>query len=207
MWLGQEAKDKPFATLKTNDAGLAEFKLTPKAEQFRPGEWGQQQRRDARRPARRRSWGQQNLFDLTAEAKDAKGNTAKTTADAEQRAAGRERAAAAGQGRSTRAATREGRRPHVGRPADGLPRRGPRRPDAADEWLDVKDGKATYKLDLPQSVFGTLEIHAYQMLATGEIIRDSRVVYVQPADDLKIDVKADKDVYLPGDEGHDPLPR
>ena len=56
-------------------------------------------------------------------------------------------------------------------------------------WLDVKDGKANYKLDLPPSVFGTLEIHAYQMLATGEIIRDSRVVYVQPRDDLKIDVQ------------------
>ena len=46
-----------------------------------------------------------------------------------------------------------------------------------------------------------LEVHAYQMLASGEIIRDSRVVYVQPGDDLKIDVKADKDVYLPGEEG------
>ncbi len=69
------------------------------------------------------------------------------------------------------------------------------------KWLDVKDGKADYTLDLPQSLFGTLEIHAYQMLAGGEIIRDSRVVYVQPADDLKIDVKADRDVYLPGAEG------
>ena len=54
------------------------------------------------------------------------------------------------------------------------------------KWLDVKDGKADYALDLPQSLFGTLEIHAYQMLASGEIIRDARVVYVQPADGLKI---------------------
>ena len=69
------------------------------------------------------------------------------------------------------------------------------------QWLDVKDGKAEYNLDLPQSLFGTLEIHAYQMLAGGEIIRDSRVVYVQPANDLKIDVKADRDVYLPGADG------
>ena len=96
---------------------------------------------------------------------------------------------------------REGRRAHLGRPADGLPRRGRAGQTVLTNWLDVKDGKADYTLDLPQSLFGTLEIHAYQMLASGEIIRDSRVVYVQPADDLKIDVKADKDVYLPGEEG------
>jgi hypothetical protein len=68
-------------------------------------------------------------------------------------------------------------------------------------WLDVKDGQARHQLDLPTSVFGTLEMHAYQLLAHGEIIRDSRVVYVNPASDLKIDVKADKDVYLPGAKG------
>jgi len=39
------------------------------------------------------------------------------------------------------------------------------------------------------------------MLASGEIIRDSRVVYVNPPSDLKIDVKADKSVYLPGEAG------
>ena len=68
-------------------------------------------------------------------------------------------------------------------------------------WLDVKDGKAEQRLDLPANVFGTLEIHAYQMLAAGDIIRDSRVVYVHTPGDLKIAVKADKDEYLPGKEG------
>src|SRR5262249_5463423 len=55
--------------------------------------------------------------------------------------------------------------------------------------------------DLPQNVFGTLEVQAYQMLRSGEIIRDSRVVYVQPQNTLKIDVKAEKKVYLPGENG------
>ena len=64
------------------------------------------------------------------------------------------------------------------------------------QWLDVKDGKADYALDLPQGLFGTLEIHAYQMLAGGEVIRDGRVVYVQPANDLKIDVQADREAYF-----------
>jgi hypothetical protein len=39
------------------------------------------------------------------------------------------------------------------------------------------------------------------MLRSGEIIRDSRVVYVQPKEDLKIEVKTDKDVHLPGENG------
>ena len=53
--------------------------------------------------------------------------------------------------------------------------------------LSASGGKAGYKLDLPPGVFGTLEVHAYQVLHTGEVIRDTRVVYVNPANDLKID--------------------
>src|SRR5690606_17307549 len=69
------------------------------------------------------------------------------------------------------------------------------------KWLDVKDGRAEHRLDLPAGTFGSLEVHAYQMLAHGEIIRDSRVVYVHAPSDLKIDVKANKDVFRPGEKG------
>ena len=110
FWQGNEAKGKPLATVKTNDAGLAEFKLTPKTEQFRAGRLGPAQHRNARRQSPRKSGGRRAVFDLTAEAKDAKGNTAKPTADAEQRAAGRERAAAAGQGHLQGRRLAEGRR-------------------------------------------------------------------------------------------------
>src|SRR5437868_5629917 len=34
-----------------------------------------------------------------------------------------------------------------------------------------------------------------------EIIRDSRVIYVQPREELKIDIKADKNVFTPGETG------
>ena len=47
-------------------------------------------------------------------------------------------------------------------------------------WLDVKNGQASCKLDLPATVFGTLEVHAYQMLASGEILRDSAGGLRQP---------------------------
>jgi len=69
------------------------------------------------------------------------------------------------------------------------------------KWLEVKDGSATQALDLPPNVFGSLEIHAYQMLFHGEIIRDSRVVYVQPTNDLKITVTPGKTVHEPGEDG------
>src|SRR5262249_43331282 len=68
-------------------------------------------------------------------------------------------------------------------------------------WLEVKDGKAEHKLDLPQDIFGSVEVHAYQMLNTGEIIRDSRVVYVQPKNDLKIKIQPSKSVFTPGEKG------
>jgi hypothetical protein len=68
-------------------------------------------------------------------------------------------------------------------------------------WLDVKGGRASYKLDLPPDLFGSVQVHAYQMLGSGEIIRDSRVIYVQPRSDLKIQVKASKEEYKPGESG------
>src|SRR5262249_6398971 len=55
--------------------------------------------------------------------------------------------------------------------------------------------------DLPAHLFGTLEVHAYQVLASGEVVRDARVVYVNPASELKIKVTPDREVYLPGAKG------
>ena len=37
-----EPRASRWPRVKTNEAGLAEFQVTPKAEQFRPGEWAQQ---------------------------------------------------------------------------------------------------------------------------------------------------------------------
>ncbi len=200
LWLGKEAKGKPFASLKTNEAGLAEFRLTPKAEQFRPGEWGQKNL-EMLGGRQVQTWSQQNLLDLYAEAADAKGATAKTAVALNGEPLGENVLL-----RLDKAIYKPGEAVQVDvRSSAGLPtvyldvvRSGQ---TVLTQWLDVKDGKANYALDLPQSLFGTVEIHAYQMLASGEIIRDGRVVYVQPANDLKIDVQADRDVYLPGAEG------
>src|SRR5215469_15162057 len=200
VWQGQAAKDKPLAEIKTNEAGLAEFTLTPKANQFRQGQWAQ---RNVEMLGGRQTqaWGPQQLLDLHAQARDEKGETASVSVQLNSEPMGENVLL-----RLDRAIYKGGEPLHVDvRSSAGVPtvyldvvKSGQ---TLLTKWLDVKEGQADYQLDLPASVFGTLELHAYQTLATGEIIRDSRVVYVNPAADLKIDVRADKDSYLPGEKG------
>ncbi len=196
---GTDFAAKPHTVVTTNDAGLAEFRLTPKAEEFRQGEWVQRNvetlgativRMEAR-----------SLLDVTAEAKDAKGNGARTVAALNGDPFGANVLL-----RLDKAIYRSGDSLKVDvLTSAGLPTayldvvKGGQ--TLLTRWLDVKDGKASHKLDLPQGLFGTLEVHAYQQLASGEIVRDSRVVYVNSRDDLKVEAKADRDVYLPGQPG------
>src|SRR5262249_54634772 len=81
LWQGQKAQGKPLAAIKTNEAGRAEFRLTPEAKQFRQGGWGQRpmEMMGAQGLQVQMVGSPQALFDLYAEAKDAKGNQAKTT--------------------------------------------------------------------------------------------------------------------------------
>ena len=174
LWLGTEGKDKPFATLKTSESGLAEFRVTPKPEQIRTdGQWAQHNI-EMLGGQQQQVWGQQNVFDLYAEASDAMGATAKAAVTLNTEPLGENVLL-----RLDRAVYKAGEAVQLDvRSSAGLPtvyvdvvRSGQ---TVLTKWLDVKDGKAEYALDLSQSLFGTLEIHAYQMLASGEIIRDGR---------------------------------
>jgi hypothetical protein len=200
LWKGNTAQGEATATIKTNTAGLAEFRLTPKAAEFRQGPW-EQHHREMLGGQANPAWLPKVLYDLTAEARDEKGNTAKSVAAINGELVGENILL-----RLDKAVYRTGDalKPEI-RTSAGLPTtyldlvRGGQ--TLLTRWLDVRDGKADYRLDLPAEVFGTVEVHAYQMLPSGEIIRDSRVVYVQPRDDLKIEVKPDKEVFLPGETG------
>jgi hypothetical protein len=200
LWRGQKADGKPFATVKTNESGLAEFRITPRADQFRAGEWAERkvEMLGGQVPA---VWAPKNLFDLFAEAKDVKGNQAHAAVALTSEPLGENLLL-----RLDKAIYKGGDsitidvRTSAGQPTVYLDviRAGQ---TLLTKWLDVKDGKAGQKLDLPPGVFGTLEVHAYQVLPSGEIIRDSRVVYAHAPTDLQIEVKADKDVYVPGEAG------
>ncbi len=199
VWLGKDTKGKPLAEVTTSEAGLAEFAFTPEAKQFRPGDWGMQNVEVL--GGTRQIWAAKNLLDLAAEAKDATGEKASAVATLSSDPLGENVLL-----RLDKAVYKGGDRMAVDiRTSAGLPtvyfdlvKNGQ---TLLTEWLDAKGGKALKKIDLPAEAFGTLEVHAYQMLASGEIIRDGRIVYVQPPSDLNIKVQANKDVYKPGDNG------
>jgi len=64
--------------------------------------------------------------------------------------------------------------------------------------LPFARGKGEMVLPLTEGMAGSLSLHAYRIARTGNIIRDTRTVYVNPADDLRIKVTTDKKEYLPG---------
>jgi hypothetical protein len=200
LWRGREAKDKPLARLKTSDAGLAEFRLTPKADQFRQV-GGEQRTIEMLGGQTVQGWGPKLVLDLFVQAKDGKGTPAQAVAEVNADPFGENVIL-----RLDKAIYKGGDRVQAEvRTSTGMPTvyldfiRGGQ--VLLTRWLDVKDGKAEHLLDLPANVFGTLEVHAYQMLSSGEIVRDSRVVYVHPREDLKIDVQADQKQYRPGESG------
>jgi uncharacterized protein YfaS (alpha-2-macroglobulin family) len=66
--------------------------------------------------------------------------------------------------------------------------------------LEVKNGEAKLPLNMTDDMVGTLELRAYKILPSEDIIRDTRVLIVTPADDLNISVSADKNTYRPGED-------
>jgi uncharacterized protein YfaS (alpha-2-macroglobulin family) len=66
--------------------------------------------------------------------------------------------------------------------------------------LDIAKGKATAAVDLTSDLYGTLTLHAYKPLLSGEIVRDTRLVVVDAPNDLALNVQLDKDTYKPGEK-------
>lgn len=198
IWLGKEAKGEPLARVKTNAVGLAEFTMKPDAKDFRQA--GHQQMMIEHVGGVQQAFGPQVVLDLRVQAKDPRGEKAVADATLNSHPLGENILI-----RLDKAIYQVGDRLGVDvRSSAGLPTayvdivRGGQ--ILLSKWIEVKDGKAKVDVDIPPTVFGSIEIHAYQMLSHGEIVRDSRVVYVQPRGDLKIDVKTAKDVFAPGED-------
>jgi hypothetical protein len=62
----------------------------------------------------------------------------------------------------------------------------------------MQNGMGHIVLPLTADMVGTLELHAYKILPSEDIIRDTRVIVVSPADDLDVRMTADKVEYAPG---------
>ncbi|MFQ6015910.1 MAG: MG2 domain-containing protein [Anaerolineae bacterium] len=65
--------------------------------------------------------------------------------------------------------------------------------------LVVKEGRASVDIDLDETLFGTLQLHAYKILRDGTIVRDTRLVIVDLPRDIELTIRPDKDVYRPGE--------
>jgi len=66
--------------------------------------------------------------------------------------------------------------------------------------VDVADGKAEVAVDLTPDLYGTLELHAYKILRSGNITRDTRLVVVDEANDLAVTLTPGADTYRPGED-------
>jgi len=67
--------------------------------------------------------------------------------------------------------------------------------------IDIANGKGSYRLNLSPELSGSIWLHAYIVTPGSDIVRDTRFCYVHAANDLTINVKPDKNEYLPGEDG------
>ena len=68
--------------------------------------------------------------------------------------------------------------------------------------LDVTEGEAELTLAASPELAGTVDVSAYMFGANAQPVADHRLVFVQPADELKVEAVADRPVYKPGDDSH-----
>ena len=65
---------------------------------------------------------------------------------------------------------------------------------------DLENGRAEFNLTVGPEMSGTLTIDAYVIGQNGREAEDQRLVFVQPAEELRIETVADARSYLPGGE-------
>ncbi len=61
-------------------------------------------------------------------------------------------------------------------------------------------GRATLDMDLDPGLMGSVVLHAYILSPTTDLIRDARLLYINPADQLQLTISMDHDTYRPGEE-------
>lgn len=66
--------------------------------------------------------------------------------------------------------------------------------------VDLENGRAELNLTATPQMSGTLTVSAYLIGRNGRGVSDQRLIFVQPAEELRIETKADASSYLPGGE-------
>lgn len=66
------------------------------------------------------------------------------------------------------------------------------------DTVPMNKGRGEYAIDLPPQVSGTLQLCAYRFGGAGLPVMQTRVIYVRPANGLKVDARLDRPEYRPG---------
>jgi hypothetical protein len=187
---------------RTDETGLGFFVLTPEEKEMRPGPWEPRGSfgRDRRRFNVQPQNVQKKVLDVSFEAKDEKGNTCTVSKSFSTDPAGdkvllRTDKAIYSAGdiiQGTLLTTTGGGTCYL----DIIKNR----QTILTKSVRLEKGRGTFKVPIGPDVFGTVEMHGYKILANGEIMRDARVLYVQPPRDLAIEISRDKSVYRPGED-------
>ncbi|MFZ2486610.1 MAG: alpha-2-macroglobulin family protein [Anaerolineae bacterium] len=64
----------------------------------------------------------------------------------------------------------------------------------------VKNGKASFGIDLTPALAGTLELNAYQISGDATVLRDTRVALVDAPETLQVQLATDQNAYAPGSQ-------
>ena len=68
--------------------------------------------------------------------------------------------------------------------------------------LDLCEGAAELSLMASAELAGTVDVNAYMFRPDAQPVADHRLLFVQPADELKVEATADRPVHKPGDDSH-----
>ncbi|MFL7810574.1 MAG: hypothetical protein AB8I80_18190, partial [Anaerolineae bacterium] len=64
----------------------------------------------------------------------------------------------------------------------------------------LRDGRAQLDVDVSADMVGTIEVHAYQVLEDGTVVRDTRLAVVDAPSEVAVTVYADQERYRPEDK-------
>ncbi len=66
--------------------------------------------------------------------------------------------------------------------------------------LDIANGEAELNLTAGPEMAGTVDLTVYMFSENAQPVADHRLIFVQPADELRVETIADRPVYKPGDD-------
>jgi uncharacterized protein YfaS (alpha-2-macroglobulin family) len=66
--------------------------------------------------------------------------------------------------------------------------------------VETDGGRGRLDVDLTPEMFGAVEVRAYQFTSDADPVSDRKLVYIDPADDLRVEVAMGRESYKPGED-------